>query len=47
MAHQGRFICSEHNKWPSRLAYSYDQHKQVVSIVNVYAFFHICQTMPY
>lgn len=28
-AHQGRFICSRHNKWLDQATYIYDQHKQV------------------
>ncbi len=29
LTHQGWFICSKHNKWPSQAAYSYEPHKQM------------------
>jgi len=43
LTHQNRFIYSRHNKWPSRIAYSYDQHKQVSFHCQCSFFFHKCQ----
>lgn len=46
MAHQGLFICSSHNKWPSQATYNYDWHKQVSFPLSMSFFSHKRQTKP-